>query len=59
LGTNTNISKRKELKMNRTYLDIKGSYYDNLDKIIEWGEEIDVRYYNPEMYRAIQIERSS
>ncbi len=44
--------------MNRAYLDIKGSYYDNLDKVIEWGEEIDNRYYDPEMYRAIQMERS-
>jgi len=43
--------------MKRTYVDITGDYYDNLDKCVDWGEEIDVRFYDPEMYRAIQIER--
>jgi len=27
--------------MKRTYVDYIGEYYDNLDKIIEWGDDID------------------
>jgi len=33
--------------MKRTYVDITGEYYDNLDGIIDWGEEIDLRAYDP------------
>jgi len=33
--------------MIRTYADITGDYYDNLDRIIDWGEEIDIRVYDP------------
>ena len=33
--------------MKRTYVDITGDYYDNLDGIIDWGEEIDLRVYDP------------
>ena len=32
--------------MVRTYVDIVGEYYDNLDKIIDWKDEIDARYYD-------------
>ncbi len=32
--------------MKRTYVDITGDYYDNLDKCIDWGEEIDMRFYD-------------
>ena len=33
--------------MIRTYVDITGEYYDNLDRIVDWGEEIDLRVYDP------------
>jgi len=33
--------------MIRTYVDITGEYYDNLDGIVDWGEEIDLRLYDP------------
>jgi len=33
--------------MVRTYVDITSDYYDNLDRIIDWGEEIDLRVYDP------------
>ncbi len=33
--------------MNRTYVDITGEYYDNLDGIIDWGNEIDLYFYDP------------
>ena len=32
--------------MVRTYVDITGDYYDNLDKIIDWVDEVDVRHYD-------------
>ncbi len=32
--------------MNRTYVDITGEYYDNLDGIIDWGNEINLRFYD-------------
>jgi len=38
--------------MKRTYVDILGDYYGNLDKIIDWSEEIDLRHYSQiEMYQ--------
>ena len=30
--------------MERTYVDITGDYYDNLDKIIDWGEDMNQNY---------------
>jgi len=33
--------------MERTYVDITGEYYDNLDKILDLGEEINIRIYDP------------
>ncbi len=33
--------------MKRTYFDITGDYYDNLDGMVDWGEVIDIRVYDP------------
>jgi len=33
--------------MKRTYVDFIGDYYDNLEKVMEWGDEIDRRVFNP------------
>jgi len=32
--------------MKRTYVDIVGEYYDNLDKIIDWEYEVNKQYYD-------------
>lgn len=32
--------------MQRTYVDRIGAYYDNLDKVIDWQEEVDKRHYD-------------
>ena len=32
--------------MVRTYVDIVGEYYDNLEKIIDWQDEMDRRHYD-------------
>ena len=32
--------------MTRTFVDIIGDYYDSLDKIVDWAEEIDIRHYD-------------
>ena len=38
--------------MKRIYADISGDYYGNLNKIIDWREEIDLRHYSQiEMYQ--------
>ena len=34
------------MKMVRTYVDIIGDYYDNLDKIIDLQDEMDRRQYD-------------
>ena len=34
--------------MKRTYVDITGDYYDNLDKVLDLGEEMNIRVYNPQ-----------
>jgi len=36
--------------MKRTYADITGEYYDNLDKIIDLGDETDRRLYDPKRW---------
>jgi len=41
--------------MVRTYVDITGEYYDNLDRIIDWGEEIDLRLYDWVKENVVQI----
>jgi len=44
--------------MKRTYVDRIGEYYDNLDRIIDWGEEIDLAVYDPKNWiveKTIQI----
>ena len=33
--------------MKRTTVDRIGEYYDNLDRIVDWGEEIDLSVYDP------------
>jgi len=33
--------------MTRTIVGFKGDYTDNFDSIIDWGEEIDLRVYDP------------
>ena len=33
--------------MERTYVDRIAEYYDNLDRIIDWEEDIDLRVYDP------------
>ena len=32
--------------MKRTYVDMVGEYYDNLDKLVDWQDEIDRRSYD-------------
>ncbi len=33
--------------MERTYVDITGDYYDNLDKILDLEEDVKLRVYDP------------
>jgi len=32
--------------MVRKYVNITGSYYDNLDKIVDWQDEMDRKQYD-------------
>ena len=41
--------------MKRTYVDITGDYYDNLDKIIEWGDEPDIKVYD-QRFLVLKVE---
>jgi len=36
--------------MVRTYVDITGDYYDNLDKILDLEEEMNIRIYDPKKW---------
>jgi len=36
--------------MIRTYVDITGDYYDNLEKILDLSEERNIRIYDPKKW---------
>jgi len=40
--------------MKRTYLDITNRYYDNLDKIIDGSEEIDLKIWDQGNWISIE-----
>ena len=42
--------------MKRTHPNKTGNNYDDLNLWCDWGEEIDMRFYDPETYKTTKIE---